>query len=385
MSALTGSLQIKKGHYYAVVNMPSEDGKRRQRWISTGLQVNGNKKTATHRLREILNELEEQNHQFHSGIKFWELLDMWLEASKQRMRESTYRNCKWVFNAHIIPYFRQTGVKLQDLCPHHLEEYYQEKLETLSPYTLHKHHSYIHSALEYGRKNRLVNQNAAADAWVPPVHKKQVGSYYTMEQLAELKQLIIGDPIEVPLMLIISYGFRRSEALGLKWDAVDFEGKTISIRATVIKSGTEVKYVMDTKSRASVRTLPMSDEFAEYLRGVQQRQAKDKEKYGNMYQDDNFVCAAKNGKVINPNCVTERFKKIIRANGLPDIRLHDLRHTAATHLLAMGFSVKDVAFWLGHSQTSTTLDIYSHVLEGSKVDMANALWNGTRPKTGTQF
>ena len=307
---------------------------------------------------------------------------MWLEASKQRMREATYRNCKFVFDAHIIPYFRQTGVKLQDLCPHHLEEYYHEKLETLSAATLHKHHSYIHRALEYARKNRLVNQNAAADAWVPPVHKKQVGSFYTMEQLAELKEHITGDVAEVPLMLIITYGFRRSEALGLKWDAVDFEDKTISIRATVIKSGTEVKFVEDTKSRASVRTLPMTDEFAEYLRNVQQRQAKDKEKYGNMYQDENYVCAAENGEVLNPNRVYERFKKIIRTNGLPDIRLHDLRHTAATHLLAMGFSVKDVAYWLGHSQTSTTLDIYAHVLEGSKVHMANALWNGTRTKTG---
>lgn len=382
MSVLTGTLQIKKGRYYAVVNMPSVNGKRQQRWIATGLEVNGNKKTANRRLREILAELEEQNHQLHSGIKFWELLEMWLEASKQRMREATYRNCKFVFDAHIIPYFRQTGVKLQDLCPHHLEEYYHKKLETLSATTLHKHHSYIHSALEYARKNRLVNQNAAADAWVPPVHKKQVGSFYTMEQLAELKELIAGDVAEVPLMLIITYGFRRSEALGLKWDAVDFEDKTISIRATVIKSGTEVKFVEDTKSRASVRTLPMTDEFAEYLRSVQQRQANDKEKYGNMYQDENYVCAAENGEVLNPNRVYERFKKIIRANGLPDIRLHDLRHTAATHLLAMGFSVKDVAYWLGHSQTSTTLDIYAHVLEGSKVDMANALWNGTRTKTG---
>ena len=382
MSVLTGTLQIKKGRYYAVVNMPSVNGKRQQRWIATGLEVNGNKKTANRRLREILAELEEQNHQLHSGIKFWELLEMWLEASKQRMREATYRNCKFVFDAHIIPYFRQTGVKLQDLCPHHLEEYYHNKLETLSATTLHKHHSYIHSALEYARKNRLVNQNAAADAWVPPVHKKQVGSFYTMEQLAELKEHITGDVAEVPLMLIITYGFRRSEALGLKWDAVDFEDKTISIRATVIKSGTEVKFVEDTKSRASVRTLPMTDEFAEYLRSVQQRQAKDKEKYGNMYQDENYVCAAENGEVLNPNRVYERFKKIIRANGLPDIRLHDLRHTAATHLLAMGFSVKDVAYWLGHSQTSTTLDIYALVLEGSKVDMANALWNGTRTKTG---
>lgn len=381
MSVLTGTLQIKKGRYYAVVNMPSVNGKRQQRWIATGLEVNGNKKTANRRLREILAELEEQNHQLHSGIKFWELLEMWLEASEQRMREATYRNCKFVFDAHIIPYFRQTGVKLQDLCPYHLEEYYHKKLETLSATTLHKHHSYIHSALEYARKNRLVNQNAAADAWVPPVHKKQVGSFYTMEQLAELKEHITGDVAEVPLMLIITYGFRRSEALGLKWDAVDFEDKTISIRATVIKSGTEVKFVEDTKSRASVRTLPMTDEFAEYLRSVQQRQAKDKEKYGNMYQDENYVCAAENGEVLNPNRVYERFKKIIRANGLPDIRLHDLRHTAATHLLAMGFSVKDVAYWLGHSQTSTTLDIYAHVLEGSKVDMANALWNGTRTKT----
>ena len=86
MSVLTGTLQIKKGRYYAVVNMPSVNGKRQQRWIATGLEVNGNKKTANRRLREILAELEEQNHQLHSGIKFWELLEMWLEASEQRMR-----------------------------------------------------------------------------------------------------------------------------------------------------------------------------------------------------------------------------------------------------------------------------------------------------------
>ena len=375
---ITGSLQVKKGYYYAVVNLIGPDGKRRQRWISTGYPEKGNKRNATQRLREIINELEGQNIRFHNGMKFWELLELWLEATKMRVRESTYRNYKIVMEAHIIPYFKNTGVKVRDLCPHHLEEYYRAKMETLSANTIHKHHANIYSALEYGRKNRIVNTNVARDAWTPPIQRKQVGSFYTIEQITELKKAIAGDQVEVPLMLIISYGFRRSEALGLKWDAVDFQRKQITIKATVVISGTEVKYSENTKSKASVRTLPMSDELVKYLKGVLKKQKQDKIKYGNLYHDDNYVCAAEDGTVIHPANVSKRFKKIAKASGLPVIRLHDLRHSAATNLLAMGFTMKEVSVWLGHADITTTLNIYSHVTEESKVDMANALWDGSR-------
>lgn len=375
---ITGSLQAKKGFYYAVVNLVGSDGSRKQRWIATGFPEKGNKRRAAQKMREIIEDLEAQCISFDSSMKFYELLEQWLEAAKTRLRESTYRNYKTVMEAHIIPYFKNTGIKVRDLKPMHLEEYYRRKLETLSPVTIQKHHANIYSALEYARKNRIVSFNVAKDAWCPSRKKKQVGSFYTMEQIARLREVIVGETVEVPLMLISSYGFRRSEALGLKWDAVDFEAKTITIWAVLVISGTELSFVEDTKSSASKRTLPMSDELAAYLQGIKAKQEHDKALYGNCYHDDDFVCAKGDGTPIHPAYLTRRFKRIAEKNGLPVIRLHDLRHSAATNLLAMGFSIKDVSVWLGHADVTTTLNIYSHVLEESKADMANALWSGQK-------
>ena len=375
---ITGSLQTKKGYYYAVVNLIAPDGGRKQRWIATGFPEKGNKRRATQKMREIIEDLEAQNVSFDSSLRFWEVLELWLEASKLRLREATYRNYKTVMDAHILPYFKKTNIKVRDLKPMDLEAYYRFKLQTLSPVTVQKHHANIYSALEYARKNKIVNFNAAKDAWCPARKKRQVGGFYTMEQIARLKEVIRGETVEVPLMLIASYGFRRSEVLGLKWDAVDFEQKTITIRAVLVISGTEVSFVEDTKSSASKRTLPMSDELAAYLKQIKARQAQDREKYGSLYRDDGFVCVREDGTPIHPAYLTRRFKRIAEKNGLPVIRLHDLRHSAATNLLAMGFSVKDVSVWLGHADVTTTLNIYSHVLEESKEDMANALWSGSR-------
>ena len=375
---ITGSLQVKKGYYYAVINLIGEDGKRKQRWISTGLPEKGNKRNAAQKLHEIIVDLEAQKVRFDSSMKFWELLELWLESSKGRIRDSTYQNYKTVMNAHIIPYFKNLGIKARDLCPHHLETYYRIKMKTLSPVTVQKHHANIYSALEYGRKNRIVNANVAKDAWCPSRTKEQHGSFYSMDQIANLKEVMKGSVIEVPLMLIISYGFRRSEVLGLKWSAVDFDKREITIRATLVISGTAVTFVEKTKSAASQRTLPMSEDLIRYLKDVKTKQEQNKEKYGDCYHDDGFVCTYDDGTVIHPEYLTRKFGKLLEKNGLPTIRLHDLRHSAATNLLAMGFSIKDVSVWLGHADVTTTLNIYSHVLEESKVAMADALWGGIK-------
>ena len=98
----------------------------------------------------------------------------------------------------------------------------------------------------------------------------------------------------------------------------------------------------------------------------------------NTYHDDGYVCAKEDGTVIKPAYLSRKFKDIIEDADLPNIRLHDLRHSAATNLLNMGFTIKDVSVWLGHADITTTLNIYSHVLDESKSEMASALWSGKR-------
>lgn len=364
---------IKNGKFFAVLNLKHPNGTRKQKWVATGLEVKNNKRAAEKRLREIIAEYEANNQLFDSNMLFWKLMEEWLESIRLKVRDSTYHNYKLVADAHIIPYFKELNIKAKDLLPRDLEMYYAEMLKTLSPVTVQKHHANIHSALEYGRKNRIVPTNVAKDVQMKKASRKQKGSFYTKEQVERLLAGAQGDPIEVPLMLIAQYGLRRSEALGLKWSDIDFDKHLLTIHATLVYVGTDVTFVEGTKSEASERTLPISKGVEDYLRTVQAKQLHWKRVYGNAYHDDGYVCTRDDGTVIKPNLVTTRFRKIVEKCDLPHIRLHDLRHSAATNLLANGFSIKDVSEFLGHADITTTLNIYGHVLQEHKFAMADAL------------
>lgn len=370
---ITATLQSKRGLYYVVLSLKNPDDTRKQKWIGTGLVVKNNKRIAEQKMREIVAQYEAEQRLYDSNVPMWQLMEMWLESVKLEVRPSTYKNYKLVVEAHIIPYFKKHNIKAKDLLPRHLECYYAEKLESLSRNTVHKHHSNIFSALEYARKNRIVTVNVAADIKFKKAKTRKVGRFYTLQQIERLLWAVRGDKIEVPIMLISQLGLRRSEALGLKWDDVDFFNHTLSIHSVVVYIGTESTYVEGTKSESSTRTLSLSSALEDYLKKVQYRQAENKKRYGNSYHDDNFICTCENGEVIKPQCLTTRFKKLLKANDLPEIRLHDLRHSAATNLLAQGFSLKDVSEWMGHADISTTANIYGHVLEEHKIGMANAL------------
>ena len=370
---ITGSLQKKNGKYYAVINLPKPDGGRVQKWINTGLPIENNKRKAEQKLREIISEYESKRISADGNMMFWQLMEIWLESVKTQVRESTYKNYKLVVNAHIIPYFKEHKIKVSQLQPHHLEEYYAEKRETLSPNTLTKHHANMHSALEYARKNHIIYDNVARDVSIKKQPKVQTESFYSKEEIKELFKAVEGDVIETPVKIAAQYGLRRSEALGLKWTAIDFDNHTLTVKATVINNGSTPEYVENTKSLASRRQLPMSESFEKYLLGVKAHQEEMRELLGNEYHDDGFVCARDNGEVVSPETVSHRFTKILERNNLRPIRFHDLRHSAATNLLESGFNLKDVSTWLGHADISTTLNIYAHVTQKAKVEMADAL------------
>jgi len=371
---ITATLQIKRDIYYVVLNLKQPNGQRKAKWISTKLHVKNNKRAAEQIMRDIVAEYNERNLVYDSNMRFDDLLSAWLENIHGKVRDSTYKNYEIVVNAHIIPYFKQLNIKARDLRPYQLEEYYKKMLETLSPVTVQKHHANIYSALEFACKNHILNSNVAKDVDMNWGKRKKMNvNVYSKEQISILLNVVKGDVIEVPITLIAQYGMRRSEALGLKWNAIDFENKTIAIKATLIYVGTELKWAEETKSETSNRVLPLTDEMADYLLVVKREQDRMKSVYGTVYHDGGFVCTRDNGDPISPNTLTKRFHLLLERKGMPMIRLHDLRHSAATNLLAANFPISDVCSWLGHADISTTVNIYNHFLETQKVACAKAL------------
>ena len=183
-------------------------------------------------------------------------------------------------------------------------------------------------------------------------------------------------------MLAAFYGLRRSEVIGLKWNAVDFDRDTITIQHTVTSCNVDGKRVMvaadTTKTKSSLRTLPLVPFVKERLLLLREEQKENRRLCGRSYNKEylDYVCVNEIGDLINPHCVTRDFPKLLEKHNLKHIRFHDLRHSCASLLLDNGVAMKQIQEWLGHSDFSTTANIYAHLEYKSKVNSANAMLNG---------
>ena len=376
---VTGSVQIKDGKYYAVLNLKNENGKRKQKWISTGLLIRGNKKKAEKFLSEKIAEYDKKNVKY-SDLTVAEYFENWLSEIKSEVKPNTYRNYHANMVNHIIPYFKNKGILLQDLKPQHLEDYYNSKLqsnsklnsaEALSRTTIKHHHQNISKALSDAVRKEVMYYNPATSARTPKAEKFKA-EFLNQSQVNEMLVLFKDSVIYIPILLASVYGLRRSEVLGLQWKNIDFVNKSIHIVQT-LQQNTGGSYLDTTKTESSNRTLPMTNDIYNVLDKHKAEQESRQNLMGNYYIASDFVCTWNNGKVISPNYLTKTFHSIISKSSLPDIRFHDLRHSAASNLLEMGFSVVQVADWLGHSSSTTTLNFYAHVDKKSKLNIANAL------------
>jgi integrase len=168
------------------------------------------------------------------------------------------------------------------------------------------------------------------------------------------------------------YGLRRSELAGLKWSAVDFQNDTLTIRHTVTQYKTRVAKD-ETKNKASHRTLPLNQSVKAFLIHLRAQQAQEKLLLGQAYQDTGYVCRFSDGRAWNVQYISQAFRRHLIKCILPNIRLHDLRHSCASYLLKAGCDFKEIQMWLGHKQISTTLDIYTHLDASSKKEAAKRL------------
>lgn len=378
---VTGSVQAKNGKYYAVLNYKDDFGKRRQKWIGTGYAIRGNKKKAERFLEDQLAAWNEKNIQY-CDLTVDKYFENWLEEIKYEVKPNTYRGYCGNMKNHIIPYFKAKKLLIQELKPYHLEEYYKYKLnpnsklnnqEALSHTTIKHHHQNISKALADAVRKGIINYNPASSARTPKAESFK-GNFLNPIQIKELLILFNGSVIELPVTLSAVYGFRRSEVLGLKWSHIDFVNRTITICET-LQQGTGGNYTDTPKTESSYRTLPMTDDVYKLLKNHRKIQAQKRKLLGNYYNVNDYVCTFDNGQVISPNYLSRTFHSTISKSSLPLIRFHDLRHSVASNLLNKGFSVVQVAEWLGHSSSSTTLKFYAHNDKTSKLSIANSLNN----------
>lgn len=376
--------------WYAVINVLDEHGNRKQKWICTDLPSKNGKANKT-AAKKIANQLQEEYDKKKTpciSITVAAYFTEWLKQTAAEVRPKTYSAYRGNMENHIIPYFEEKRILLQDLKTVDLEDYYRGKLQpdsrldangALSATTIKHHHQNISKALNDAVRRGLILANPATVARTPkaPQYRPR---YLNPDEVSEALNLFVGHTAELPVVLCALYGLRRSEAIGLQWKNIDFRQKTITISVTMQQGGGHC-YLAETKTESSYRTLPMIDQVYKLLSEQKERQSRNRAILGQAYIESDFVCTWDDGRLIQPDYVTRAFNKAIKKSKLPAVRLHDLRHSVASNLLNSGHSPTDVSSWLGHSTPVTTFGYYAHASKASKEHISNAVqgWFGTNP------
>lgn len=366
MIDVTGSLQIRNKIYQAVLSF-KQNNKWKTKWVSTKIPaVKGNKKLANAKLEEIRLKFQEEINSENiddENLQFIDYMKKWLKMIKSSVEETTYIGYEGVINGRMTDYFGNRDITLQDIKPKHIQDFYQYLLEEgLSGNTVKHYHANIRKALQYAMRTDIIPSNPADKVELPKIQKYNP-SFYTSDEVKGLLSEVVGTKLEIPVMIDCFYGFRRSEVIGLKWSAIDFEKKTITINHTITQSNGKLIIRDKTKNNSSRRSLPLEPIVETFLLELKEKQEENKKLCGNSYNQEwlEYICVDDCGNLIRPDYVTETFLKLLKKRKLKQIRFHDLRHTCASILLKNGANMKEIQAWLGHSTYNTTADIYAHL------------------------
>ena len=375
---VAGHLQEKKGYFYMVLSYPDASGKRKTKWFPTGLPVKGNKKKAEKMLMETRQTFVPECKPIQDDMLFSDFLLQWLEIAKPTIALTTFASYSGMAKSVIIPYFKEREITLSEIKATDIQAFYMKQLKRVKASTVIHYHSVIHRALKYAVKIDLISVNPA-DKVERPKADKFIGSFYDSNEVQALFEAAKGTLIEIPIFLGAFYGLRRSEALGLKWDAIDFQNNTITIRHTVTSCTLDGKHIQiaqdTTKTKSSMRTLPLVPAFKEKLIKLKEQQEEYRRVCGRCYNKKylEYICVDEMGTLISPHYLTASFPKLLEKNNLRHIRFHDLRHSYAVAAIRAGDDIKTVQGNLGHATAAFTLDVYGHVTDQMKRESADRM------------
>jgi integrase len=346
------------------------------KWVVKTTTFKGTKKEAQRELNRILESIEDNKYVEPTKLTTGEYLKQWIETMRSRVSPKTHERYSEIVNNFLAPSFG--AVVLRKLTPIQIQEKYNswetsgrrdKKSGGLAPRTRVHIHRIFRAALKNAVKIRLIGSNPVDDV-LPPIAKKAIASTLTIEQSTVLLSFLQEKHPQLywPVLLAITTGMRRGEIVALRWKNVDFEHSTIRVLESVeqVKSNIRFKAPKTDKTRAVM----LPDYAVEELKGWKENQFKELARLGVTATEDTFVFGRSwDGGVVKPDSLTAEFRVAIREiPNFPIVRFHDLRHSHATQLLKQGIHPKIAQERLGHSTITTTLDLYSHVVETMQND-----------------
>ncbi|MEJ7843700.1 MAG: site-specific integrase [Rubrobacter sp.] len=330
------------------------------------------RKEAADKLAKVLSDRVEGIDYDDENMTVREYLDRWLKGSvRGSVRQSTYDRDANLVQNHLQPALG--GIKLRKLSAAHVQGFYRDRLDAgLSASTVHKMHAILHKALSQALRWHMVPRNVA-EAVRPPRPAPKEMRPLSPEETRGLLRAARGERLEPLYVLAVTTGMRQGELLALRWQDVDLENATVSVRRTLTRDGGRV-VIGEPKTKKSRRSISLTPRAVEALGAHLERQLGEIQILGDRYEDRGLLFATDTGGPINPSNLRKRsLAPLLKKARLPHIRFHDLRHTCATLLLVQGTHPKYVQELLGHATVAITLDTYSHVLPGMGDQTARAM------------
>ena len=373
------SVQSKKGRLYAVMQV-KKDGTTKPVWRALGLSEGANKTKVNKAFREVVAQYEQEfwEEQERGGrppadIPVYDYLVSYLKRVEPELQKNTIVSYRSMTNGKIRRYFqRRPQLTVGNLKPQDIQDFYQSLFaDGVVANTVIHYHALLRRAFQQAFKEERIDANPF-DRVGRPKKNKFHGENYTQEELLTLLHLARGDVIYPAILLAGAMGLRRSEALGVRWSRIDWEKRTVLLDTKIVEyrenGKKKVEPVEEMKNKSSRRTLPLPDPVVEML----QVQKEHREVYRKMFQGSynaqylDYVCVNQLGDLLRPSYVTDHFRELLEKYGLRHIRFHDLRHTFASLLINQDVPLINVSNFLGHSDLSTTANIYAHLDKASK-------------------
>lgn len=317
--------------------------------------------------KTLIKKNKGQNHT--TGLEtVSDLLEHWIEISHLSLRSKTLYQYQGVANSHIIPQIGE--IKVWDLSQDKLEVFYKELIDNgVGVRTVRLAHSILHRSLVKAVRYGLIHDNPAHGATLPRNIQKEIIAL-NKEQVSLFLQNTKGSYYEAFFNLAVITGLRQAELFGLRWSDLNWEKRTLNVYRQIQRVPGEQWQFIEPKTRAGRRTIILGNEVIGALRNHKEKQELYRGFAGDRWNENNLIFPNTHGNPMDPSNMRIEFNRVLSEAGLPKIRFHDLRHTAASLMLNHGIPLLVISRILGHSKPSVTLDIYGHLLTEGQEEAA---------------